>query len=113
MGLPKGALVPTTLPRQDCFAKLDEIRNPRSFTAMATYIYETVPQDKEEQPHRFEWQQSMKDAPLSSHPETGQPVRRVITGGYGFSVAGKASSPAPAPAQSGGCCGGACGCSHN
>lgn len=81
---------------------------------MATYIYETIPQNDQEQPVRFEWQQSMKDAPLAAHPETGQPVRRVITGGYGFSVAGKASStPAPAPASSGGCCGGACGCSHN
>ncbi len=48
---------------------------------MATYIYETIPQDESE-PVRFEVEQSMKDAALMHHPETGMPVRRIITGGY-------------------------------
>ena len=26
----------------------------------------------------------MKDAPLTRHPDTGEPVRRVISGGYGI-----------------------------
>jgi len=50
---------------------------------MATYIYETVPQKKGDKPRRFEVQQSMKDAPLTHDPETGLPVKRVITGGSG------------------------------
>ena len=50
---------------------------------MATYIYETIPQKKGEKPRQFEFVQSMHDAPLTHDPETGQPVRRVITGGSG------------------------------
>ncbi|MDQ8205499.1 zinc ribbon domain-containing protein [Pelagicoccus sp. SDUM812003] len=75
---------------------------------MATYVYETIPQTPDEKPERFEIQQSMKDDALTAHPENGKPVKRVISGGYGFSVSG--SAPAPAPQH--GCCGGSCGCSH-
>lgn len=50
---------------------------------MATYIYETIPTEQDEKPELFEIQQSMNDAPLTQHPETGVPVRRVIVGGYG------------------------------
>jgi predicted nucleic acid-binding Zn ribbon protein len=43
---------------------------------MPVYVYEVI------QPggggERFEIQQSMQDAPLRQHPETGQPVRRVF-----------------------------------
>lgn len=77
---------------------------------MATYLYETIPSSPGQKPLRFEIQQSMKDAALTKHPETGEPVRRVITGGFGLMGVGKSSSPAPAPHRhSGGCCGGACG----
>lgn len=77
---------------------------------MATYIYETIPATSDEQPERFEVQQSMKDEPLTTHPDNGKPVRRVITGGFGFSVSGSATAPAP---SSHSCCGGSCGCAHN
>jgi predicted nucleic acid-binding Zn ribbon protein len=50
---------------------------------MATYIYETVPQKAGEKPRRFEFVQKMSDPPLTHHPETGEPVRRVIVGGSG------------------------------
>lgn len=50
---------------------------------MAVYIYETIPQNPRQKPRRFEVQQSMKDAPLTKDPETGLPVKRVITGGSG------------------------------
>ena len=50
---------------------------------MATYIYETIPKDPNVQPRRFEVQQKMSDPPLKVDPETGLPVRRVITGGSG------------------------------
>lgn len=69
---------------------------------MPTYIYETV----EPSPIQFELKQCMNDAPLTHHPETGVPVRRVISGGYGFIQKG---SNAPSPRPHGGCCGG-CGC---
>lgn len=48
---------------------------------MATYIYETIPQKKARKPRRFEIEQKMSDAPLTHDPKTGEPVRRVITGG--------------------------------
>lgn len=74
--------------------------------AMPTYVYETIPQSESEAPVRFEVRQSMKDAPLASHPETGKPVRRVPIGGTGLMGGG---GP-PAPARSGGGCGSGCGC---
>ncbi len=74
---------------------------------MATYIYETVPQNEVEKPRRFEVKQSMKDAALTHHPDTGEPVRRVITGGAGLMGVG---SPSSSAASSGGSCGTGCGC---
>lgn len=71
---------------------------------MPTYVYETLPQKRGETPQQFERQQSMKDAPLTTHPETGAPVRRVISGGYGFSGSSKPSS------GGGHSCGNGCGC---
>ncbi len=44
---------------------------------MPTYVYEVVAADG--QPgERFELVQKMLDSPLTQHPETGQPVRRVF-----------------------------------
>ena len=77
---------------------------------MPTYIYETVPKKAGTKPKRFEVKQSMKEAALTQHPETGEPVRRVIAGGYGFI----AQKSAPPPRTS--CCkgGGDCDrCEHN
>lgn len=48
---------------------------------MPTYEYETIPQKGDERPIRFEVLQRMADEPLTEHPETGQPVRRIISGG--------------------------------
>ena len=48
---------------------------------MPTYVYETVPACEGEKPRRFEVRQSILDKPLTTDPETGQPVRRVISGG--------------------------------
>lgn len=50
---------------------------------MPTYIYETIPKEDGEQVVQFEVKQSMTDAPLEVHPETGQAVQRVISGGFG------------------------------
>jgi predicted nucleic acid-binding Zn ribbon protein len=67
------------------------------------YVYETTNPDKPLR--RFEVSQSMKDEPLRTDPKTGEPVRRVITGGSGVMVPGSAAAP-KAP----GSCGPGCGC---
>lgn len=51
---------------------------------MATYIYETIPKNPKQKPRRFEVEQKMSDPALTKDPETGLPVRRVITGGSGL-----------------------------
>jgi len=53
------------------------------FRVMTTYIYETIPETPGEEPRRFEVQQKMADPPLTEDPETGLPVKRIITGGSG------------------------------
>ena len=55
---------------------------------MPTYVYEVVTADG--QPgQRFEVVQKMTDDPLTTHPETGEPVRRLY---LPFHVSGKLSS---------------------
>lgn len=72
---------------------------------MATYVYETIPQRAGEAPRRFEVTQSMKDAPLTRDPQTGAPVRRVISGGFGLMRVGeKSASPVAAPCAPGCAC---------
>jgi predicted nucleic acid-binding Zn ribbon protein len=51
---------------------------------MATYIYETIPTKPGKKVRRFEVEQRMSDPPLTHDPKTGEPVRRVITGGSGW-----------------------------
>lgn len=73
---------------------------------MATYIYETIPEQPGESPRRFEVVQSMKDSPLTRDPQTGARVRRVISGGYGLMGVGaekSAVSSAPAAPCAPGC----------
>lgn len=72
---------------------------------MATYLYETT--DETKPPRQFEFQQSMRDEPLTRHPETGEPIRRVISGGYGYMSKGSVGAQ---PTTGGGSCGSGCGC---
>jgi predicted nucleic acid-binding Zn ribbon protein len=68
---------------------------------MPTYVYETIPAEGET-PTRFEVKQSMLEPALIRHPETGEPVRRVVSGGYGY-----VKGPATADTRSAGggdCC---------
>ncbi len=65
-----------------------------------TYLYETIPVRKSEKVKQYEIQQGMNDSPLAKHPETGEPIRRIILGGWGV-VKGKAA---------GGASSGSCGC---
>jgi predicted nucleic acid-binding Zn ribbon protein len=61
---------------------------------MTTYVYETIPQQPGEEPKYYEIKQSMKEAPLERHPETGEPIRRVMQGGYGILSGSKPQPPA-------------------
>ena len=46
---------------------------------MPTYVYGVILSDDEEAVgETFEIEQSIKDPPLTHHPETGQPVRRLL-----------------------------------
>src|SRR3569623_25047 len=69
---------------------------------MPTYVYETIGKKK----RRFEVKQSMQDAPLTKDPETGEPVQRVISGGFGFIETKARVNSGPAA----GSCGSGCGC---
>lgn len=72
---------------------------------MPTYVYETT--DTSKPIRRFEVVQSMKDDAFQVDPETGEPVRRVITGGLGVLVPGGSTGPS---VGSVGSHGGGCGC---
>ena len=71
---------------------------------MTTYVYEAIPSKSGAKPRYFEFKQSMNDAPLTKHPETGEPIRRVVLGGFGV-LSSKLTS-----GNSGSSCGPSCGC---
>jgi predicted nucleic acid-binding Zn ribbon protein len=77
---------------------------------MTTYVYETIPSKAGEKAEYFEIKQGMKDAPLTKHPETGEPIRRTVLGGYGILTSGgSAEKPKKGKGDCGcgpeGCCG--------
>lgn len=51
---------------------------------MPIYVYESIPGKPGEKAQCYEIEQSMTDEPLTTLPETGEPIRRVILGGYGI-----------------------------
>lgn len=53
---------------------------------MPTYLYETIPDGPSDEPRRFEVVQRMSDEPLTHDPESGVPVRLIITGGVGVKL---------------------------
>jgi predicted nucleic acid-binding Zn ribbon protein len=63
---------------------LPTTRSGSILQVMATYVYETIPQKKGEKPRQFEVQQKMTEPALTHDPETGVPVKRIITGGSGW-----------------------------
>ena len=76
---------------------------------MATYVYETISNGASEKPKRFEIKQSMNDKPLTEHPETGEKIRRVVSGGFGLMSKGGEVSARP---TGGGHSCGSPGCCH-
>jgi predicted nucleic acid-binding Zn ribbon protein len=81
-------------------------------TSVPIYVYETVPQVAGEAAERFELRQPMSDAPLTQHPESGAPVRRVLSGGLVTFTqgtgGGEAACGMPMPKGMGGCGAGSC-----
>ena len=75
---------------------------------MTTYVYETIPQRADEKPEYFEVKQTMTEAPLTEHPQSRKPVRRVVLGGYGVLKSGTAPAKQSATGSCGcgpsGCC---------
>lgn len=69
---------------------------------MPTYVYETISQA----PVRFEVRQGFNDPVLAVHPSTGEPVRRVISGGLAVMPHGVSAGEGPEP----GCGPGSCHC---
>jgi predicted nucleic acid-binding Zn ribbon protein len=74
---------------------------------MPTYVYETIPADPNTAPVQFEIRQSMNDQPLEKHPETGEPVRRIIAATAVVGLSSGSSTPAAKPPAS---CGPGCRC---
>ena len=74
---------------------------------MTTYIYETIPQKDGEAVKHYEIKQSMTDPALARHPETGDPIRRVIVAGYGVLKSGGETESPSSSCGCGpeGCCG--------
>lgn len=80
---------------------------------MPTYVYETIPADSETTPRRFEVIQKMSDEPLATDPETGLPVKRLISGGVGIKLKGlKRSTQVNKLSPAATACGCATGCGH-
>ncbi len=73
---------------------------------MPTYVYETIPADTTTPARQFEVFQRMADAPLTTDPDSGLPVRRVISGGAGLT----GLSPKGDPSTGGASCQPGCGC---
>lgn len=73
-----------------------------------TYLYETIPTNKGSEATRFEIKQGINDVPLTQHPETGEPIRRIILGGWGLATGSKIDSSAATNGDCGcgpdGCC---------
>ncbi|MAE26235.1 MAG: hypothetical protein CMI64_11225 [Pedosphaera sp.] len=71
---------------------------------MPTYVYEIIPDNPSQPSDTFEYKQGMNDKPISVHPETGQPVRRVVTGGFILNSSVNDSSGGSSCCNSGSCC---------
>jgi predicted nucleic acid-binding Zn ribbon protein len=79
---------------------------------MPTYVYEEISSDST-QAARYEFDQRMSAEPLTKHPDTGVPIRRVPAGGAGITgfaeVPGCAAGDCGLPGSDmGGCASGAC-----
>lgn len=72
---------------------------------MTTHVYEPTHPKPGETSRHFEMKQATNGGPLTKHPDTGEPIRRVVLGGYGVLSSSPKNSSTQADAG-GGCCGG-------
>lgn len=80
------------------------------FDLVPTYVYETIPTDDATKPVVFEVQQKLADPPLTQHPDTGEPVRRVLTAPFLGGMSGKSDAAREVCDEPAAGCGmGACG----
>jgi len=105
----RGRVVALPLAKATRLSRLRARSQRVKFPVMAVYVYETIPRREGDPVRSYEIRQSMKDAALTKHPETGEPIRRVITGGLGVMTSSK-GGPAPRLSSGGHCSGGGCGC---
>lgn len=81
---------------------------------MPTYVYRIKSLPDDDPRAFFELRQSMSEPALERHPETGEPVERVICAPalLGSSSSSSAGSAAPTPAPGGHRHGPGCSCHH-
>jgi predicted nucleic acid-binding Zn ribbon protein len=73
---------------------------------MPIYVYESTSQNPDEEPRYFEYEQRVADKPYTKHPETGEPIRRVILGNFGILTSRNSDRGSGPCCDSGsGCCG--------
>jgi predicted nucleic acid-binding Zn ribbon protein len=74
---------------------------------MPIYVYQTIPQKPDEKPRYVEFKQGMTDEPFTTHPETGEPIRRVVLGKFGVLTSREPSgNSGPCCEPGSGCCSG-------
>ena len=80
---------------------------------MPIYVYETIPTVPDQPVRRFEMKQSMSEPALSKDPQTGAPVQRLISGGFGLMVKGSGAADGVSGSETtprSHSCGTGCGC---
>lgn len=85
-------------------AQFESLNHHKKTIHMPTYVYEIIPDNPSLEITTFEYKQGMNDEPITVHPETGQPVRRVITGGFTLGSINHNSSSTSSCCSSGSCC---------
>jgi len=83
-----------------CEHTISSTKHITSLIPMPIYVYETVPEKADQKATQFEVVQRMTDEALTNHPDTGEPVRRIISGGISLPVSSKG----------GDCCDSGCSC---
>lgn len=76
---------------------------------MPIYVYQTTPGEAGGKPKYYEIRQRMMDGPLSTHPDTGEAIQRVILGQFGILTSGRNAGGGkrgrPSDCGPGCCCG--------
>ena len=71
---------------------------------MPIYVYESILQNPDGKPRYFEFLQNMSDKPYAKHPETDEPIRRVVLGGFGVLTGRNPKSGSNSCCPGSGCC---------